>query len=753
MKLRHLAAVGSTVCAALLWAAPADALSHRADGKLSDWRGDPTMLAGESRVSQGELIYDDWLYDDYGPNLDQASNPPAFRSNLAPTRGDFRYPTNANRYGYNAADLRELRVAADARGLHIVAFLQTLKERDSTAVTVAIDSGMGREGFPWPGGVGIDSPGADTFVTFWGTGGTITDRRGRPIKLRDQAVNLTENAIEVDVPWSAVPYLRRRTVTLYAVTGLADPQAGGYTQVPLGQPSANAPGGGLTGATAAWDAAFDPTEQWTRLVGSHWGEERQAERLAQRDLTGLGQQVSLADLEGGITEPYAPQPGHFYNRIFRSTQSFGEGISLKQGSPGGSPDPMFLSPYQPYGLYLPDDYDPDTPAPLLLNGHSLDVNQNEYQAVSPNLFNQLGDERSSIVFTPLARGTDTWYIDAGFEDVMEAWDDVRAHYAVDEDRTHIGGYSMGGYMTYRMGLLMPDRFASATPYVGPPAYQLWLPPAPPQPPSDYDVAGQTNNIVVNGLDLPYEINNAGADELVPPAGAQAQAQTFRDVGNPHLFYFYPTSDHLALIVADEWGHTRDWMDRFERRNLSPDEVRYKRYPSMDLPQHGLHFDGAYWVDGMVVRTPSDSCAPGTSSCESASGQVDAYTLGHGHARSTTQSVTTAYPGPPFPATVQGVERVPSGPITRQNRFEATFTNLRAASFETGRMGLDPAAPLSAKLTESGGGGFFDLTLRGDFGPVTAKLDGLAVPVQQTADGIVLTFGLTGGDHELTVTPQ
>ena len=82
------------------------------------------------------------------------------------------------------------------------------------------------------------------------------------------------------------------------------------------------------------------------------------------------------------------------------------------------------------------------------------------------------------------------------------------------------GYSMGGYMTYRMGLLMPDRFASATPYVGPPAYQLWAPPADPQPPGDYQVAGHTNRIVYNGLDLPFEINNGGVDELVPAAGAQ-----------------------------------------------------------------------------------------------------------------------------------------------------------------------------------------------------------------------------------------
>jgi hypothetical protein len=93
------------------------AAAYRADGNLSDWTGDPTMLSGQTRISHGELIYDDWLYDDYGADLDQAVNPPAFRAQLAPTQGDYRYPTNSARYGYNAADLRELRVAVD--GIHV----------------------------------------------------------------------------------------------------------------------------------------------------------------------------------------------------------------------------------------------------------------------------------------------------------------------------------------------------------------------------------------------------------------------------------------------------------------------------------------------------------------------------------------------------------------------------------------------------------------------------------------------------------
>jgi dienelactone hydrolase len=751
--------------ASLLFAVPANAAAavHRADGNLSEWVGDPTWLSGETRVSQGELIYDDWLYDDYGADLDNGPNQPDFRSALAPTRGDYRYPTNSARYGYNGADIRQLRVAADSRGLHLVVYLQTLKARDVAAITLAIDGDRGRsKSTPWPYGAGLTTPTADRYVTFWGTGGWVTDFRGRRERLAAQAVNLSENAIEVDVPWQSLGAIRGRSVRLWLGSGLKDPQAGGYLHVPYGDPTATAPGGGSpTGSTAVFDLAFDSDEQFTRLI-SHWGEEVQSQALAADNVSALGQDVDLAQLEEGSSDDYAPAPGHFYNRIFHSGQSFGEGINLKNPSGsnvGGSPDPQFLSPFQPYGLYIPEDYQPGTATPLLLMGHSLDVNHNEYIAVSPNLYNQLGDQRSSLVITPLARGMDTWYIDSGFEDVMEAWQDVRDHYTVDEDRTHLSGYSMGGYMTYRMGLLMPDRFATATPYVGPPAYQIWIPPGDPQPTGAYQRAGNTNLIVYNGVNLPFEINNGGADELVPAAGPQEQAQTFREFQNPHEFYFYPTLDHFALILADEWGHTRDWMNRFPRRNETPTYVRYKRYPAMDLPQHGLRFDGAYWADGMVVRTPGDACTPGTA-CDTVSdyGLIEGYTSGFGKSRyPDIHDVQRTYPGPPAPADVRGTDRSDSGTATPTNYFDVTLSNLRAVTLDMPGAGIDTGQQITGRL--SAGGGALTLTLRGQFGPgTTASVETLTpccseqqVPVQHTAQGIVLELDVSG-QYNLTITP-
>jgi len=352
------------------------------------------------------------------------------------------------------------------------------------------------------------------------------------------------------------------------------------------------------------------------------------------------------------------------------------------------------------------------------------------------------------VITPLARGTDTWYIDTGFEDVLEAWNDVKANYSIDDDRTSIGGYSMGGYMTYRMGLLMPDKFAAAAAYVGPPAYQLWPYPGDPQPSGSLQFVGQTNNIITNGLDLPYEINDTAEDELVPAAGARQQAQTFQSLGRPHTFYFYPAGDHFALILADEWSHTRDFLDQHPSRNLNQIEVSYRRYPAMDLPSLGHRFDGAYWVGGMTVRSPSDTCSPGAA-CQTSFGQIDAVTFGFGGNRTMAQDFSSAYPGPPFPADVTGTNRVPAGPITQRNGFDAVLTNLSGVSFDVAKMGLDPNSQLTGTFHASGQ---TNLSFVGNSPPVTATLAGQPVTVVRTPDGILINANLDG-QQDLVITPQ
>jgi predicted esterase len=416
--------------------------------------------------------------------------------------------------------------------------------------------------------------------------------------------------------------------------------------------------------------------------------------------------------------------------LFRSKYTYGEGINLKKDAGvAGTADPMFLGRWQTYGVWIPKSWKPGAKTPLLLAGHSLDVNHNEYRAVPPkgNYYKQLGDERSSLVITPLARGMDTWYLDAGFYDVLEAWDDARAAFGADDERTSITGYSMGGYMTYRMGLLMPDSFVSASSYVGPPAYFQWPYPLPVQSTPEWQTPGNTNLIVRNGLDLPYEIVQGNADELVPVAGVQKQADDFGAAGNQYRFYRHASDDHLSFIITDEWGRTRDWLGT-GRRNLSPVSVRYRRYPSMDIKKYGLVFDGAYWVDDLVVRDASAQTAFGEA-------EATTFAFGGNRPKAVADAPGTYAQGGLSPAVVQGQTLQKGDPIAKANGFEAKLTNIGSILFRTARMGLDPAKPVTASLTGDG-----PVTVRFDGAwpaGVKATFDGLGVAVKREPNGIAV----------------
>ena len=641
--------------------------AHRVDGATRDWTGMPTHLSGTSTLSRGELIYTDYLYDDYGPDRDGSFGMPPFRSNLAPIRGDLRYPADEARYGNNAADLRELRLAAAGSGLRLLVEMQTMKAPDAAIVTLAIDAdGDPATAAPWPEGAGLTPVGAERYVTTWGTGARYDGPGGS--RALAAAANPATNAIEVAVPASALADAGPKA-RMWVVTGL---HAGDGRWDPAG----------------VFNVGFRREDQ-PRLVGSAWNEERQSAALASGDVSAFAHPLPLARLRAGESDPpFVPRPG-YYNRIFRSENDLGEGVTFTAnsagGGTGGGPDPTFLGEWQPYGLYIPKGYRDGERSQLLLAGHSLDANHNQYAVVAPRFLQQVGDERNSIVFTPLARGTDTWYLDAGFVDVLEAWDDVRAHYAIDDDRTSINGYSMGGYMTYRLGLLMPDRFARASVYVGPPAYAIWPHPAPPQADRpEWITPGNTNQIVANAHNLPFEVIHGNNDELVPVSGVQHQVDTFMAAGNAVRFYRHSADDHFSFTLYDEWGRTRDFLGS-AAREVAPPRVVYTRVPAMDLPKHGLVFDGAYWVDGIQLR---DGAAP------DAAGTVDVTTRALGGTR---RAVENPPPQPVSGPVTPGVlteQRVVAGePIARGNGLELKLRNVAAVTVDAVRAGIDPAQPV------------------------------------------------------------
>jgi hypothetical protein len=198
--------------------------------------------------------------------------------------------------------------------------------------------------------------------------------------------------------------------------------------------------------------------------------------------------------------------------------------------------------------------------------------------------------------TPAGRGPDGWYYDAAGADTFEVWADVARRYPLDPALTSIAGYSMGGYGTYKFATQFPDLFARGQPTVGPPGLGIWIPPAPP--------TGGERSLTFHQLaslrHIPFLVWNASADELVPVASAQRQADGFDALGYRYEFDLFSPADHFALAVHDQYAPAAEFLgDARVLRN--PARVTYVRNTTMDFPRVDTTADHAYWLSTIGVR--------------------------------------------------------------------------------------------------------------------------------------------------------
>lgn len=658
------------------------------------WVGDSTMLGGTSRYDGGEWIYQDFVYDDYGADTAPVSSFQVVL--LAPTRGDFRYPPDPEsgplRYANNAADIAEVRVrrVRNAEGgptdsLEMRVTLSTLLATDSTVFGVALDAGGG-EARPWPFEAGVTSV-WDRFVTVAAGSLRVTDAGGVTTAAGNASMDLDANEITFVIPEAATG--NQISVTIGA--GLWDAAnerwLPGRSRLEGGATEGFFDSGGAT-AVRVFDLAFNTRE--LEPQGGDWQEDTQSSVLAGGEVSAYSQTIDLSRLDSDESDLPILDRG-YYNRIFASRQDLSEGVF---------PDafPEFRGKFQPYGLWLPSGYDPASKTPLVLLLHSLDVHHNQYSGEpSYNTMYEQLDALGAIAVTPLARGPDGWYWDEGLVDTLEAWEDVRAHYAIDDERTSCTGYSMGGYGTYRLTTLLPDRFAAAVSWVGPPAHQLWAWPAlDPVPPGPRQSPGNTFFQLENVEHIPFLILHGTNDELVPVTGVVHQADRLRELGYPHVFDLHPGLDHFAFVFLDEWSREVAWLDGVARKT-SPAHVIFKARPaSWATPETPSRetilghlrallgkgpgasvFDSAYWVRDVAVA--GDPAADFTA-------VVDLTSEGLGEGPPLVGHAIAAEPGPPTPFVREETTRTTTLAASA-NVLRGTLENVTALTVDLGRAGL------------------------------------------------------------------
>jgi len=116
---------------------------------------------------------------------------------------------------------------------------------------------------------------------------------------------------------------------------------------------------------------------------------------------------------------------------------------------------------QPYSVFVPLDYDEQNPTPLFVTLHGSGVDERRIIYDITRAL-QLGRVRKNlskfIVLSPKARGLSDWYLGDSGKDVIECINHVKKLYNIDGRNIILGGFSMGGYGTWRLGLLYPELF-------------------------------------------------------------------------------------------------------------------------------------------------------------------------------------------------------------------------------------------------------------------------------------------------------
>ncbi|MEX2393344.1 MAG: prolyl oligopeptidase family serine peptidase, partial [Actinomycetota bacterium] len=493
----------------------------------------------------------------------------------------------------DCADIEEARVAADPDRLLFLVRTVGMSSGCGTAVLVLVDTEPGGS-YEAPGGLRTGAEWA-----FVAAGNAIIQSRFKgvtaigvcpgpcvsPFEVATNSDGFT-NAIEIGIRRSVFGALPAAP-KIGLATALVDEAGTGIAGVSRGAGKAD-----LINVAFRFD---EPIRIWM--------DGEQAGALRDGNVDRYVVPVDIAKLLSGYTETFEPRPG-YWERIYVSDSPVNREVTDNS---------YFQGAFQHYGVYLPSTYRRGRATPATWWTHYRGGHAHDAAAWVPGLIRQLGEQQGNIVISPGARGTSSWYVGRGHEDFLETWDDSMATFSIDPDRVYLSGYSMGGFASWLLGMLYPDRWAGAFPTSGPPTQGLWLGIGKPSGSQEGgDVEAQlTFNIIENARNVPYVIYHGTDDELVPSPSVVRMALRFTELGYRNRLYLFPGYEHYTHAIVDEWVAAARYLNSF-RRDPNPARVTYRVWPAMEravetvsVPEGATldyTFDGAYWVDDLEVRS-------------------------------------------------------------------------------------------------------------------------------------------------------
>jgi len=646
----------------------------RLNAGLADWRGRLSHIAGAAHYDRGEWIYEDYPFTAYGaalPGTVQLLYALGLAGTAVPqaqrTPGglaEVQAPAGAGPF-VDEADLSQLRVALRGPDLYVLARTTTMRSPVRTAVLLLFDTGRGGGSHAVPFGSGLQTNRADVAVLVTAQGSRIVDLITGRVTDAPAVADPTGyvNALQTRLPLALVESQDGSQLNMVAATGLVDP--GTFELLP----------GGSAGPLAKVVPRFGEPVQAVY-------DRAQAIALANHNIDGFFTGISLARLRRGDSQRLLPGIGYTVRTVIAPTS-----ISTEGGMNGVLRD---------YGLYIPVGFaGHPTPATLVLRGSGMTAHS--LAAITPGLFQQLGDDNGAIVVSPGGRSAFDLFEGAAYLDAQQALADAEHLLPIDTNRLTVAGYSMGGYATYLFAETEPDRFARAFVIEGPVGGS--------QPATKTPIVNAFPDMLPGLENLSYtpvQIYQGANDADVPASNGLAAAQRLQGLGLRYKLNIFP-GDHFTPGILNDYTLGAQYL-KGAVRQTQPAEVRFWRVMPFEhaidtgldsdqpLAGHpvGLHFDHAWFVTRLDPSDPHN----GTAS-------IDVRTLARPTGTVTPVLTEGTDPGsvggaPPSAYQRQDWQTAPATAAPR-NALVATLGGASQVTLDLPGMGLTTARPLGATI--------------------------------------------------------
>jgi pimeloyl-ACP methyl ester carboxylesterase len=271
----------------------------------------------------------------------------------------------------------------------------------------------------------------------------------------------------------------------------------------------------------------------------------------------------------------------------------------------------------PYGVTLPDNYDPSKPARLYVSLHGRQNNTTESEFIY-GFLGRRGNggvaDQGQIQIDCFGRVNGAGWHWAGEADIFEAIAAVKKRFNIDDKRIILRGFSMGGEGAWHIALHYPDRFAAAEVGAGTWSRRAETPGYQPYQYATLKIWENMPDWALNIFNLPLAGHDGDSDTQIPslpgpPPGAPNRGQLesslrtraqlaregFQSEGDPD--FLRVTGTPGIFLISQNTGHgtsplVRQRLDAFlkewgDKGQTSPDHLRFLTYTT--------RYNSDYWA--------------------------------------------------------------------------------------------------------------------------------------------------------------